>query len=57
MIVNARGRAYTQKVEPSLTLVEPELPHEAFSEGWEPKENSFLGKFDENDISFTFCVS
>ncbi|XP_031131228.1 mitochondrial amidoxime reducing component 2-like [Ipomoea triloba] len=42
MVVNARGRACTQKVEPSLTLVEPELPHEAFSEGWEPKKGSFL---------------
>ncbi|KAG6781281.1 hypothetical protein POTOM_014172 [Populus tomentosa] len=42
LVVNNRGRAYTQRVEPKLALVEIELPDEAFSEGWEPTKNSFM---------------
>lgn len=42
LVVNYRGRAYTQRVEPKLALVEIELPDEAFSEGWEPTKNSFM---------------
>lgn len=34
MIVNSKGRAYTQRVEPKLALVEIELPTEAFSDDW-----------------------
>ncbi|GAA0156418.1 hypothetical protein LIER_13926 [Lithospermum erythrorhizon] len=42
LVVNAKGRAYTQRVEPKLALVDVELPTEAFSGGWEPDSNSFL---------------
>ncbi|KAL2474684.1 Molybdenum cofactor sulfurase family protein [Abeliophyllum distichum] len=42
LVVNSKGRAYTQRVEPKLALVEVELPNEAFSEGWEPTKNSYL---------------
>ncbi|KAL3520315.1 hypothetical protein ACH5RR_018464 [Cinchona calisaya] len=42
LVVNSKGRAYTQRVEPKLALVEVELPIEAFSEGWEPNRSSFL---------------
>ncbi|CAI9782247.1 unnamed protein product [Fraxinus pennsylvanica] len=42
LVVNSKGRAYTQRVEPKLALVEVELPKEAFSEGWEPNNNSYL---------------
>ncbi|KAJ6705273.1 MOLYBDENUM COFACTOR SULFURASE FAMILY PROTEIN [Salix purpurea] len=42
LVVNYKGRAYTQRVEPKLALVEIELPDEAFSEGWEPTKNSFM---------------
>ncbi|XP_031129529.1 mitochondrial amidoxime reducing component 2-like [Ipomoea triloba] len=42
MVVNSGGRACTQRVEPSLALVEVELPRDAFCEGWEPKNGSFL---------------
>ncbi|KAM7530324.1 hypothetical protein LguiB_033734 [Lonicera macranthoides] len=42
LIVNSKGRAYTQRVEPKLALVEVKLPNEAFSEAWEPSNNSFL---------------
>lgn len=52
LVVNYRGRAYTQRVEPKLALVEIELPDEAFSEGWEPTKNSFMSK-----ISVKFNVS
>lgn len=45
LVVNYKGRAYTQRVEPKLALVESELPKEAFLEDWEPKKDSFLGKF------------
>ncbi|GMH26052.1 hypothetical protein Nepgr_027895 [Nepenthes gracilis] len=42
LIVNSNGRMYTQRVEPKLALVEVELPHDAFSEGWEPLKTSYL---------------
>ncbi|KAM7524748.1 hypothetical protein LguiA_014650 [Lonicera macranthoides] len=42
LIVNSKGRAYTQRVEPKLALIEVKLPNEAFSEAWEPSNNSFL---------------
>ncbi|KAL3379994.1 hypothetical protein AABB24_000566 [Solanum stoloniferum] len=42
IVVNSKGRACTQRVEPSLALVEVELPNEALSEGWEPNPSSFL---------------
>lgn len=42
MIVNANGRMITQRVEPKLALVEVELPHEAFSETWEPSSGSYM---------------
>ncbi|XP_047962745.1 mitochondrial amidoxime reducing component 2-like [Salvia hispanica] len=42
MVVNARGRMYTQRVEPKLALIRVELPIEAFTQGWEPDRASFL---------------
>lgn len=45
LVVNYKGRAYTQRVEPKLALVESELPKEALLEDWEPTKDSFLGKF------------
>ncbi|CAF1732295.1 unnamed protein product [Brassica oleracea] len=42
LVVNYKGRAYTQKVEPKLALIESELPKEAFLEDWKPTKNSFL---------------
>ncbi|XP_074268944.1 uncharacterized protein LOC141592238 [Silene latifolia] len=42
VIVNEKGRMYTQRVAPNLALVEIELPNEAFAEGWEPSSNSFM---------------
>lgn len=44
LVVNSKGRAYTQRIEPRLALVEVELPIEAFSDGWEPNKKSFLGE-------------
>ena len=35
-MVNSKGRAYTQRVEANLALVEIEMPNGAFDEGWEP---------------------
>ncbi|PUZ71963.1 hypothetical protein GQ55_2G355600 [Panicum hallii var. hallii] len=35
VVVNAKGRAYTQRVEPKLALVQVELPPEAFAEDWQ----------------------
>ena len=40
MVVNAKGRAYTQRVEPKLDLVQVELPLEAFAEDWQPHPDS-----------------
>ncbi|XP_009617280.1 uncharacterized protein [Nicotiana tomentosiformis] len=42
LVVNSKGRAYTQRVEPKLALVEVALPTEAFSKGWEPNKDSYL---------------
>ncbi|KAM3340951.1 hypothetical protein CQW23_21496 [Capsicum baccatum] len=42
IVVNSKGRACTQRVEPSLALVEVELPNEALLEDWEPNASSFL---------------
>ncbi|RYR62898.1 hypothetical protein Ahy_A04g020651 isoform C [Arachis hypogaea] len=42
LVVNSRGRAYTQRVEPKLALVEVELPTEAFDEGFDIKKDSFM---------------
>ncbi|KAK7412976.1 hypothetical protein VNO78_04777 [Psophocarpus tetragonolobus] len=42
MVVNPQGRMYSQRVEPSLALVEVELPSEAFLEDWEPTPHSFM---------------
>ncbi|KAI4332081.1 hypothetical protein L6164_017019 [Bauhinia variegata] len=42
LVVNYKGRAYTQRVEPKLALVQVELPSEAFVEGWEPTIDSYM---------------
>ncbi|KAL0292575.1 UNVERIFIED_CONTAM: hypothetical protein Scaly_2586400, partial [Sesamum calycinum] len=42
LVVNSKGRAYTQRNEPKLALVGVELPNEAFSEDWEPNKHSYL---------------
>ncbi|KAL3520307.1 hypothetical protein ACH5RR_018456 [Cinchona calisaya] len=42
LVVNSNGRAYTQRVEPKLALVEVELPNNAFSDGWEPNKSSYM---------------
>lgn len=43
MVVNHKGRAFTQRNEPKLSLVEIELPKEVFLEGWEPTGSSYMG--------------
>ncbi|CAM0952917.1 unnamed protein product [Alopecurus aequalis] len=42
LVVNAKGRALTQRVEPKMALVEVELPPEAFDEDWQPTLDSCL---------------
>ncbi|KAL5773735.1 hypothetical protein ACOSQ2_013659 [Xanthoceras sorbifolium] len=42
IVVNYKGRAYTQRNEPKLALVQVELPNEAFTEGWEPTRSSYM---------------
>ncbi|XP_062095884.1 uncharacterized protein LOC133801653 [Humulus lupulus] len=57
LVVNSKGRAYTQRVEPSLALVETELPNDALLEGWKPNKCSYLvikaPGMDELKISLT----
>ncbi|KAL5205414.1 hypothetical protein ABZP36_033623 [Zizania latifolia] len=43
LVVNSKGRAYTQRVEPKLALVEVEMPPEAFTEEWQPTPGSYMG--------------
>jgi hypothetical protein len=40
MVVNAKVRAVTQRVEPGLALVEVDMPPEAFAEDWQPDPDS-----------------
>ncbi|GJW92342.1 zinc finger, CCHC-type containing protein [Tanacetum coccineum] len=42
VVVNSKGRACTQRVDPKLALVEVELPENAFSLGWKPSKSSYL---------------
>ncbi|XP_062193643.1 uncharacterized protein LOC133897087 [Phragmites australis] len=42
VVVNSKGRAYTQRVEPMLALVEVELPPEAFAEDWHPTPDAHM---------------
>lgn len=42
MVINHKGRACTQRVDPKMALIEVELPNEAFEEGFEPTKNSFM---------------
>ncbi|KAL6601426.1 hypothetical protein ACP70R_044646 [Stipagrostis hirtigluma subsp. patula] len=42
MLVNSKGRAYTQRVEPKLALVDVELPPEAFAEDWQPTPDDHM---------------
>ncbi|KAM0948704.1 putative molybdenum cofactor sulfurtransferase [Dioscorea sansibarensis] len=42
LVVNGKGRAYTQRVAPRLALVQVELPDDAFDEDWEPVGSSNL---------------
>ncbi|XP_057797039.1 uncharacterized protein LOC131013054 [Salvia miltiorrhiza] len=42
VVVNSKGRAVTQRVEPKLALVQTQLPHEAFSLDCHPSNHSFL---------------
>ena len=43
LVVNAKGRACTQRVEPKMALVQVQLPPEAFHEDWQPTPDSCLG--------------
>uniref|UniRef100_A0ACD5XZ39 Uncharacterized protein n=1 Tax=Avena sativa TaxID=4498 RepID=A0ACD5XZ39_AVESA len=42
LVVSAKGRALTQRVEPKMALVEAELPPEAFDEDWQSTPDSCL---------------
>ncbi|KAI3759963.1 hypothetical protein L1987_50350 [Smallanthus sonchifolius] len=42
VVINSKGRGYTQRVEPRLALVQVELPLEAFSHAWVPNDSSYL---------------
>ncbi|KAI3967100.1 hypothetical protein MKX01_018329, partial [Papaver californicum] len=42
VVVNAKRRACTQRVEPKLALLDPLLPTDAFQQGWEPTDSSYL---------------
>ncbi|KAJ3678386.1 hypothetical protein LUZ60_002189 [Juncus effusus] len=42
LVVNSKGRAYTQRVEPKLALIETELPAGAFDEIFEPTADSYM---------------
>ena len=46
--VNAKGRAVTQRVEPSLALVEADITQEAFvaEEDWQPAPDSLCFRSD-----------
>lgn len=49
MVVNSKGRACTQRVDPKLALVEVQLPPDALAEDFQPTNNSYMGNL------FTTC--
>ncbi|MCL7046182.1 hypothetical protein MKW94_012447 [Papaver nudicaule] len=57
VVVNAKRRACTQRVEPKLAVLEAHLPADAFNQGWEPTDSSYLvlraPGMDELKISLT----
>ncbi|KAF5184644.1 mitochondrial amidoxime reducing component 2-like, partial [Thalictrum thalictroides] len=42
LVVNSKGRAYTQRNEPKLALVQVQLPQQAFDDDWKPTTTSYL---------------
>ncbi|TVU10498.1 hypothetical protein EJB05_44033, partial [Eragrostis curvula] len=42
LVVSSKGRAYSQRAEPKLALVEVEMPAEAFNEDWQPTADAHL---------------
>uniref|UniRef100_A0A0E0M4J7 MOSC domain-containing protein n=1 Tax=Oryza punctata TaxID=4537 RepID=A0A0E0M4J7_ORYPU len=42
LVMNSTGRAFTQRVEPKLALIEVEMPQEAFTEEWQPTPDSHM---------------
>uniref|UniRef100_A0A0D3HA15 MOSC domain-containing protein n=2 Tax=Oryza TaxID=4527 RepID=A0A0D3HA15_9ORYZ len=42
LVMNSAGRAFTQRVEPKLALIEVEMPQEAFTEEWQPTPDSHM---------------
>lgn len=57
MLINSKGRAYTQRVEPKLALIEVEMPPEAFAEDWQPTPDDHMGIFGLPLISLIISVS
>ena len=63
MLVNSKGRAYTQRVEPKLALVQVELPLEAFAEDWQPTPDDHMGipgfidpiNYSLRNLFYSFC--
>lgn len=55
MIVNEKGRAYSQRNEPKLALIHVEMPIEAFLEDWEPTQTSYMGKVPLIKYLICFC--
>jgi len=49
VVVNSKGRACTQRVDPKLALVEVQLPPDALVEDYQPTNNSYMGNL------FTTC--
>ncbi|KAF8759254.1 hypothetical protein HU200_010289 [Digitaria exilis] len=53
VVVNGKGRAYTQRVEPKLALVQVELPPEAFTDDWEPTADDHMGILQTSSLCFS----
>ncbi|MFS7920039.1 hypothetical protein Hanom_Chr03g00219611 [Helianthus anomalus] len=52
IVVNSKGRACTQRVDPKLALVEVELLQDAFDVGWKPNNGSHIGKRHSQNFFF-----
>jgi len=59
MLVNSKGRAYTQRVEPRLALVEVQLPPETFDEDWQSTPDDHMGivRWIAAHFSDSLCVT
>ncbi|XP_047170582.1 mitochondrial amidoxime-reducing component 1-like isoform X1 [Vigna umbellata] len=57
VVVNSKGRACTQRVDPKLALVEVQMPPDALAEDYQPTNNSYMVLKAPGMESLKICLS